>query len=72
MRSELAESLRAEDREAVSRMSDVERIQLALRLGDEAIDLLVANEGVSRNEAIRRIRDMRQRTRRRSRCMGSL
>ncbi len=56
--------LRARNEAEVRRMSQAERVELAFRLGDEAIDSIRAAHGVDRRTAIRQIDQRRQATRR--------
>jgi len=68
MRS-VADDLRRRDREAVLKLSPEERIALALRLGDEDLELFCRTQGLDRSEAIRILQRRRQAGRRYSRCM---
>ena len=53
-------------------MSPAERVELAFRLGDEAIESIRAAHGVDRRTAIRLIERRRQATRRPSACLDRL
>ena len=70
MRS-IADDLRADSRVTATRLSQVERVALALRLGDEDLLLLSAARGVPRDAAIAIARRTRRHGRRRSACMES-
>lgn len=63
MRS-VADDVRAEQRQEVLAMSVAERFELARRLGQEGIALLMSAQGIDRDEAIRRIRRTRRAGRR--------
>ena len=65
----VATVLRARNDAEVRRMSQAERVELALRLGDEAIESIRAAHGVDRRTAIRLIERRRQTTRRPSACL---
>jgi hypothetical protein len=71
MRS-VADDLRQRDREAVLKLSPEERIALALRLGDEDLELFCRAQGLDRSEAIRVLQRRRQAGRRPSRCMTEI
>jgi len=71
MRS-VADDLRRRDREAVLKLSPEERIALALRLGDEDLELFCRTQGLDRSEAIRILQRRRQAGRRPSRCMTEI
>ena len=58
MRS-VADEVRAQQRQEVLAMSVEERVELARRLGEEGIALLMSAQGIDREEAIRRIRRTR-------------
>lgn len=53
MRSALADTLRADTRREVARLSPAARIDLAFRLGEEDLALLMAARGIDREEATR-------------------
>ena len=67
MRS-IAEQLSRDVRDAVARLSAEERIDLALRLGDEAVALYSAARGVDAVTARACLASLRQAGRRRSRA----
>jgi hypothetical protein len=71
MRS-VADDLRQRDREAVLALSPEERIDLALRLGDEDLELFCRIQGLDRREAIRVLQRRRQAGRRPSQCMTEI
>jgi hypothetical protein len=68
MRS-VAEDLRKMDREAVLKLSPEERIELALRLGEEHLELFCCAQGVDRATGYRLLKLRGQVGRRYSRCM---
>lgn len=68
MRS-VADDLRAEARQALAILSPAERLELALRLGDEDIQLLSAARGIPRDDAVAVARRTRQLGRIGSACM---
>ena len=70
MRSRVAEDVRREQREEVMRMTPQERLELSVRLGEEGLADFMAANGLSREEAIARIRKQRQAGRRKSGCMS--
>lgn len=70
MRSEVAEEVRRAQREEVLRMTPAERLALAVRLGEEGLADFMSASGLSREEAIVRIRRQRQDGRRKSGCMS--
>ena len=72
MKSKVAEELRRETDEAVRSMTATERFELALRLGDEAIETLAAARGISRDEARRILQKEKRHGRRYSRCIEEL
>lgn len=53
MRSRLADALRTDTRREVARLSPAERIDLAFRLGEDDLALLMAARGIDREEATR-------------------
>jgi len=63
MRS-VADELRQRTREATEGLSPAERVDLALRLGDEDLELFCRAQNVDRVEALRRLRTQRQKGRR--------
>ena len=68
----VASALRVRTDAEIRRMSPAERVELAFRLGDEAIESLQASHGVDRRTAIRLIERRRQATRRPSACLDRL
>ena len=68
----VATVLRTRNDAEVRRMSPAERVELAFRLGDEAIESIRAAHGVDRRTAIRLIERRRQATRRPSACLDRL
>ncbi|HEX2122928.1 MAG TPA: hypothetical protein VHL59_14950 [Thermoanaerobaculia bacterium] len=72
MRSKVAEALRRETEEEMLAMSPDERLALAFRLGEEAIETFAAARGISREEAKRLLAAERRRGRRYSRCIEEL
>ena len=68
----VAEDLRKSDREAVLKLSIEERVELALRLGDEDLDLFCRTQGLDRETAVRVLQRRRQAGRRPSRCMTEI
>lgn len=72
MRSRVNEELRRELREEVLKLSPQERIDLALRLGREAVANYAAAHQVTHDEALRILRKGRHAGRRYSRCMEEL
>ena len=73
MRS-VAEELRADDREAVRRLTPSERLGLALALGARDLESfrLAQRPPLSRSDAERALERRRQAGRRRSRCIEEL
>jgi len=71
MRS-VADELRQRDREAVMKLTPEERIELALQLGEEDLEIFCRAQGLERREAIRVLQRRRQAGRRYSRCMIEL
>lgn len=72
MMKSVAPALRARTDAETRRMSPAERVELAFRLGDEAIESLQASHGVDRRTAIRLIERRRQATRQPSACLDRL
>ena len=72
MRSKLAEQLRRDTDEAVRQMSPLERMALALRLGDRALRNFAHARGLTHAEARRVLQRESQRGRRYSRCIEEL
>ena len=70
MRS-VADELRIEDQRAVAAMTAAERVELAIRLGNESLAVYMATHGVDRKTALHRIRARSQHGRRRCRCLES-
>ena len=66
MRS-VADDLREEQLREMAAMTPAERVQLALRLGEEGLRLMMARDGIDRNEALRRVRKAHNAGRRPSR-----
>lgn len=54
------------------KLSPEERIELALRLGEEDLELFCRAQGLERREAIRILQRRRQAGRRYSRCMTEI
>ncbi len=72
VKSKVAAAVDAQQAEAVRRMSPAERVELALRLGDAAIESFCATHGVDRRTAIRSFERRRQATRQPSACIERL
>ena len=72
MRSKVAEELRKETDDAVRAMSADERLALAFRLGDEAIETFALARGISHDEARRLLQKEKRQGRRYSRCIEEL
>ncbi len=72
MRSKIAQALRSELHERLMVLSPSERMEIALRLGENDIDLLVAARRITRTEARKEFERNRQRGRRRSACLEAL
>jgi hypothetical protein len=72
MKSKIAEELRRETDEAVRQMTAGERMALALRLGDEAIETFAAARGITHDEARRLLQKEKRHGRRYSRCIEEL
>jgi ABC-type Na+ transport system ATPase subunit NatA len=68
MRS-VADDLRDEQLREMLAMTPAERMRLAERLGEEALQFFMATNGLSREEAIARIKRQRRAGRTPSRCM---
>jgi hypothetical protein len=68
MRS-IADELREEDERAVAALTVAERVQLALRLGEESLAIYMAYNGVDRDAAMQHFRSRNQTGRRRCRCL---
>ena len=68
MRS-VADELRVEDQQAAAALTVAERVQLALRLGEESLAIYMAYHGVDRDTALERFRIRNQTGRRRCRCL---
>lgn len=68
MLSNLADSLRAEQRRAELALSPLERLALAQQLGREAVAAFARAHGVTADQARREFARRRQRGRRPSRC----
>jgi hypothetical protein len=68
MRS-VADELREEQLRELLAKSPGERIELARKLGEEGLQFSAAMQGITREEAIRRIRQQRRAGRLHSRCM---
>lgn len=60
----VADELRLETRRGVDRMSPGERLELALSLGEDDLQLFCSAQGLDREEALRRLRIQRARGRR--------
>jgi hypothetical protein len=71
-RPSVANQLREDLAREVEALSTSERIDLALRLGDESLELLAAQGGISTAEAKREREAIKQAGRRSSRCIGAL
>lgn len=71
MRS-VADDLRNELREEMKRLSVEERLELALRLGEEGLELFRQANGLDRETAIRLLQRRRQAGRAPSKCMSEL
>jgi hypothetical protein len=68
MRS-VADALREESQHAVARLSIAERMQLALRLGEQSLELYMAYHDVDRARALKAFRARTQAGRRSCRCL---
>lgn len=71
-RTSVAALLRLRQRAELGALSAGERIALALRLGDQSLDLFCAKRGIDRESALRIRRGLLQRRRRPSACLESL
>lgn len=71
MRS-VADELRNEFRDEMKRLSAEERLELALRLGEEGLELFRQANGLDRETAIRLLQRRRQAGRIPSKCMSEL
>jgi hypothetical protein len=67
----IANSLREEDQRVVAAMSPAQRVQLALRLGDESLRIYMAYNRVDRQTALGHFRQRAQNGRRPSGCLQS-
>jgi hypothetical protein len=65
----VADELRREDEQAIAALTVAERVQLALRLGEESLAIYMAAQGVDGDTALRDLRKRNQIGRRRSRCL---
>jgi len=68
----VGETLRAEQREVVRRMTIAGRLALALRLGDDDLELFAAARNLDRPAAAALLRRTRRIGRRPSRCFDAL
>jgi hypothetical protein len=64
MRSAAAQRAREEQRREMLELSVEQRVELARRLGEEGIALLMSTQNIDRDEAIRRIQRSHKRGRR--------
>ncbi|MFL6197109.1 MAG: hypothetical protein ACJ75H_23185 [Thermoanaerobaculia bacterium] len=71
MRS-VADELRERDRAAIRRLSPQERIELALKLGDEDLATFCQAQGVDRETGLRILQRRRQAGRTPSKCISDL
>ena len=69
MRS-VADDLREEQIRETLAMTPDERVRMAMRLGDEGLNFFMSANGLTREEALARIKRMRSAGRVPSRCMG--
>ena len=69
MRS-VADDLREEQQREMQELTPDQRVQLAMRLGEEALQFFMATNHLTRDEAERRIRKQRRAGRNPSRCMS--
>ena len=67
MRS-VADDLKQEQLDAVAAMTPSQRVTLVERMSNEALELIMAAQGVDREEAVRRIRRSHRAGRTPSRC----
>ena len=72
MRSRVADEVRQATDRDIMEMSIDERIELAFRLGDEAVRTLAAARGISLEEAHRILEREKRRGRRYSQCIEAL
>ena len=68
----VASALRERTAADVRRLTPAERVELAFRLGDAAIESFRATHGLDRRTAIRLLERRRQATRRPSACLDRL
>jgi hypothetical protein len=68
----VADELGREDIARVLALSPEERIDLALRLGDEALETYATARAIARDEALRELRRNARKGRRYSRCIAEL
>jgi hypothetical protein len=71
MRS-VADDLREELHEELSRLPFEERIALVLQLGERGLEMFRQSNGLDRETALRELQRRRQATRRPSRCMSEI
>jgi hypothetical protein len=64
MRSAVAEAVRSRRTEEEQRLSPVERLQLALRMGEASLALFMSANSLSREEALRELEANKQKGRR--------
>lgn len=69
MRS-VADDLREEQLREMLELTPDQRVQLAMRLGEEALQFFMVTNHLTRDEAVRRIRKQRRAGRNPSRCMS--
>ena len=69
MRSRVAEALRSLLDEEMRALTPAERVRIALELGERDLETMMAASGLSREEALARIRETRRAGRRPSKCM---
>jgi hypothetical protein len=69
MKSRVAEEVRAAHQADVMALTPGERVELSFRLGEQAVANLAAARGISREEALKIIRQQSQHGRRPSACM---
>ena len=72
MKSRVADEVREAQTREVLAMTPGERVELALRLGDEAVATFAAARGLTHDEARRALQREGQRGRRYSRCIEEL
>jgi hypothetical protein len=70
VRSKLADTLREERRRAEAALSPFERVQLAQRLGDDAVRQYASAHGIDPRAAARELARRRQLGRRPSACLA--